>query len=43
MQNNEAIIRVLYGQGVDCRNGPDEVKVPIVMKNDAVPLELGML
>ncbi|WP_305846300.1 hypothetical protein [Photobacterium kishitanii] len=42
MQNNEAIIRVLYGQGVDCRNGPDEVKVPIVMKNDAIPLELGI-
>ncbi|UOE84240.1 hypothetical protein [Vibrio splendidus] len=42
MQNNEAIIRVLYGQGVDARNGPEEVKVPVVMKNDVVPLELGM-
>lgn len=42
MQNHEAIIRVLYGQGVNFRNGPEEVKVPVVMKNDVVPLELGM-
>ncbi|MFM5668440.1 hypothetical protein [Aeromonas hydrophila] len=43
MQNNEAIIRVLYGQGVvKTSNGFEEVKVPYVMKNDTVSLELGL-
>lgn len=42
MQNNEAIIRVLYGQGIDSSNGFQEIKVPIVMKNSSIPLELGV-
>ncbi|EKP0262763.1 hypothetical protein JFQ93_004128 [Aeromonas sobria] len=43
MQNNEAIIRVLYGQGVvKTRDGFKEVKVPCIMKNETVPLELGL-
>jgi|GEM_PF-193926 len=43
MQNNEAIIRVLYGQGViNNGDGFEEVKVPFVMKNETVPLELGL-
>ncbi|VAW64811.1 Glycosaminoglycan attachment site [hydrothermal vent metagenome] len=42
MQNNEAIIRVLYGQGVDSSNQFKEVKVPTVLKNSSIPLELGV-
>jgi hypothetical protein len=42
MQNNEAIIRVLYGQGVDKHDGFKEKPVPFVMKNSSVPLELGI-
>lgn len=42
MQNNEAIIRVLYGQGIDSSNGFQKVKVPTVMKNSSTPLELGV-
>ena len=42
MQNNEAIIRVLYGQGVDSSNGFQEVSVPLAMKNGSVPLDLGL-
>ncbi len=42
MQNNEAIIRVLYGQGVDSNNEFKEVKVPSVIKNSTIPLELGV-
>lgn len=42
MQNNGAIIRVLYGQGVDNRNGLKEISVPFVMKNGVVPLEMGL-
>jgi hypothetical protein len=42
MQNNEAIIRVLYGQGVDKNDGFKEVFVPYAMKNNRVPLDLGM-
>jgi len=42
MQNNEAIIRILYGQGVDSSNGFQEVSVPFAMKNGSVSLELGL-
>lgn len=42
MQNNEAIIRVLYGQGIDSSNGFQEVAAPVAMKNGSVPLELGL-
>jgi hypothetical protein len=42
MQNNEAIIRVLYGQGVDSSNSFQVVKVPTVIKNSSIPLELGV-
>lgn len=42
IQNNEAINRVLYGQGIDKDNGFIEVEVPIALKNEKVPLELGL-
>lgn len=44
-QNNEAIIRVLYGQGIDSSNGFQEVSVPFSTKNGkngSFPLELGL-
>ncbi|WP_444994507.1 hypothetical protein [Aliikangiella sp. IMCC44359] len=42
IQNNEAINRVLYGQGIDKENGFTEVKVPFAIKNEKVSLELGI-
>ncbi|WP_156955302.1 hypothetical protein [Polaromonas glacialis] len=42
MQNNEAIIRVLYGQGIDSSNGLQEASVPFVMKNELKLLDLGL-
>jgi hypothetical protein len=42
MQNNEAIIRVLYGQGIDSGNGFAIVDFPFALKNEAVPLYLGI-
>lgn len=42
IQNNEAIIRVLYGQGIDKDNGFSEVEVPFALKNERVTLELGI-
>lgn len=42
MQNNEAIIRVLYGQGVDKSDGFAEVEVPVALKNGSIPLSLGI-
>ena len=42
MQNNEAIIRVLYAQGIDSTRGFNEVRVPTVLKNNSIPLELGV-
>jgi len=42
IQNNEAINRVLYGQGIDKDNGFSEVEVPFALKNEKVSLELGI-
>jgi hypothetical protein len=42
IQNNEAINRVLYGQGIDKGNGFTEVEVPYALKNEKVPLDLGI-
>ncbi|MDD2130842.1 hypothetical protein NP856_16910 [Pseudomonas sp. 17391] len=42
MQNNEAIIRVLYGQGIDKNNGFAEVSTPVALKNGSIPLDLGI-
>lgn len=42
LQNNEAIIRVLYGQGIDKDNGFVETRTPFVLKDGNVHLELGM-
>ncbi len=42
IQNNEAINRVLYGQGIDKDNGFIEIEVPIALKNEKVPLDLGI-
>lgn len=41
-QNNEAIIRVLYGQGIDSSNEFQEASIPFAMKNESTPLELGL-
>lgn len=41
IQNNEAINRVLYGQGIDKYNDFVDVEVPVAIKNENVPLELG--
>lgn len=41
-QNNEAIIRVLYGQGIDMEKGFKEVSVPTAQKNEDVTLDLGI-
>ncbi|QKJ67329.1 hypothetical protein HQN60_11815 [Deefgea piscis] len=42
IQNNEAINRVLYGQGIDKDNGFTEVEVPFALKNEKVALDLGI-
>lgn len=42
IQNNEAIIRALYAQGVDKNNGFSEVEVNLAIKNGKTPLELGL-
>lgn len=42
IQNNEAINRVLYGQGLDKYAGFKEIKVPFAMKSAAVSLDLGI-
>jgi len=42
IQNNEAINRVLYGQGIDKDNGFSEVEVPFALKNETVSLDLGI-
>lgn len=42
IQNNEAIIRVLYGKGIDKHNGFIEVDVPTVSKNENTSLDLGI-
>lgn len=42
IQNNEAIIRVLYAQGVDKENDFVEVVVSKAIKNKKTPLELGL-
>lgn len=42
IQNNEAIIRVLYGQGIDKSNNFKEVFVPSAIKNTELSLELGI-
>lgn len=42
MQNNEAIIRVLYGQGIDKDSNYSEVFTPTAVKNGKIPLELGI-
>jgi hypothetical protein len=41
-QNNEAIIRVLYGKGIDKHNNWNEVYVPTVLKKENVSLQLGI-
>lgn len=42
IQNNEAINRVLYGQGIDKENGFTEIEVPMALKNEKVSLDLGL-
>lgn len=42
IQNNEAINRVLYGQGIDKVNGFTEIEVPMALKNEKVSLDLGL-
>jgi hypothetical protein len=42
MQNNEAIIRVLYGKGIDKNNGFREVETPFAFKNGHAVLDLGI-
>lgn len=42
IQNNEGIIRVLYGQGIDKEKNFTELYVPTAQKNDDVTLELGI-
>lgn len=42
MQNNEAINRVLYGQGIDKSNKFAEVETPTALKNGTIPLDLGV-
>ncbi|MFL1546108.1 hypothetical protein [Pseudomonas sp. O39] len=42
MQNNEAINRVLYKQGIDKGNGFLEIETPTVLKGGNIPLELGL-
>lgn len=42
IQNNEAINRVLYGQGIDKDNGFIEVEIPFALKNEKIPLDLGI-
>ena len=42
MQNNEAIIRVLYGKGIDKHNNFVEVDTPTAKKKENISLELGM-
>ncbi|MDD1131207.1 hypothetical protein [Pseudomonas shahriarae] len=42
LQNNEAIIRVIYGQGIDKYDNFVEVETPTALKNGRIPLDLGM-
>lgn len=42
IQNNEAIIRVLYGKGIDKHASWLEVDVPTASKNENVSLDLGL-
>jgi len=42
IQNNEAINRVLYAQGIDKDNSFSEVEVPFALKNEKVSLDLGI-
>lgn len=42
LQNNEAINRVLYAQGIDKKNSFSEIKVPFAIKNERLPLDLGI-
>lgn len=42
MQNNEAIIRVLYGKGIDKYNGFAAIETPTALKNKDVYLDLGI-
>lgn len=41
-QNNEAIIRVLYGKGIDKSNTWEEIDIPTVIKKENVSLQLGI-
>ncbi|WP_318432174.1 hypothetical protein [Photobacterium leiognathi] len=41
-QNNETILRVLYAQGVDKSDGFSDVEVVEAIKNNKIPLELGL-
>lgn len=42
LQNNEAIIRVISGQGIDKYDSFVEVETPTALKNGKTPLDLGM-